>query len=61
VVGAVLISQFVKPGSVDLSDQYDHFALLASIEDLFGLKHLGYAGFSGLLAFDAATYNAYHG
>jgi hypothetical protein len=61
VVGAVLISQYVKAGSVDLSDQYDHFALLASIEDLFGLKHLGYAGFSGLLAFDAATYNAFHG
>jgi phosphatidylinositol-3-phosphatase len=60
-VGMVLLSQYVKPGTIDLSDQYSHFSLLASLENLFGLKHLGYAGFSGMLAFDAATYNAYHG
>jgi hypothetical protein len=50
-----------RVGSVDLSDQCDHFALLASIENLFGLKLLGYAGFSGLLAFDTSTYDNFHG
>jgi hypothetical protein len=31
---------------------------LASIEDLFGLKHLGYASDPALPRFDGATYNA---
>ena len=41
-IGAVLLSPFVKPGSS--SDvAYNHYALLKSLEDLFGLPHLGYA------------------
>jgi phosphoesterase family protein len=58
-VGLLLISSFVKPGSSDLVDYYNHFSLLASIEDLFGLKHLGYAGDPSLPRFDGATYNAH--
>ena len=42
-VGALLLSPFVK-GGVITQEQYDHFSLLRTIEDLFGLKHLGYAG-----------------
>lgn len=57
-VGLLLISSFVKPGSSDLVDYYNHFSLLASIEDLFGLKHLGYASDPALPRFDGATYNA---
>ena len=58
-VGLLLISKYVKPGSVSVTGQYNHFSLLASIEDLFGLSHLGYAGAQGLLAFDTSVYNAH--
>ncbi len=58
-VGLLLISKYVKPGSVDAIGQYDHFALLLSIEQLFKLKPLGYAGAPGLLAFDTTVYNAF--
>jgi hypothetical protein len=33
--------------------------MLASIENLFGQSHLGYAGTQGLLAFDTSVYNAH--
>jgi hypothetical protein len=40
--GAVLISTRIQPGTV--SDKpYNHYSLLRSTEDIFGLKHLGYA------------------
>ena len=49
-IGAVVISPFVAPGTV--TDQpYNHYALLRTIEDLFGLGHLGYAGQKGLMPF----------
>jgi hypothetical protein len=57
-VGLLLISQYVKPGSVNVTGEYDHFSLLASIENLFGVTHLGYAGALGLLTFDQSVYNA---
>jgi hypothetical protein len=56
-VGLLLISSFVKPGSVNGSDDYNHFSLLRSIEDLFSLKHLGFADAPGLLGFDKTVYN----
>jgi phospholipase C len=49
-VGAVLLSPFIVPGTVNATP-YNHYALLRSVEDLFGLGHLGYAGASGLQAF----------
>jgi phosphatidylinositol-3-phosphatase len=54
-VGALLLSRFVKAGNVD-QDPYNHFSLLRTIEDLFGLKHLGYAGASGIESFNAAVF-----
>ena len=42
LVGAVLLSPKIKPGSVD-STGYDHFSLLRTIEDNFGLSRLGFA------------------
>jgi hypothetical protein len=30
---------------------YNHYALLRSIEDFFGLDHIGYAGQDGLRSF----------
>ena len=48
----------MKAGSVDEFGFYNHFSLLRSIEDLFGLKGLGYAGNPALPAFDKLVYNA---
>jgi hypothetical protein len=36
---------------------YNHYSLLRSIEDIFGLDHLGYAGRSDLKAFGDDVYN----
>jgi hypothetical protein len=55
-VGALVISPFVKPGTVS-STSYNHYSLLASVEDLFGLPYLGYAGASGLNRFGLDVYN----
>ncbi|WP_028229391.1 alkaline phosphatase family protein [Paraburkholderia ferrariae] len=48
--GAVMISKFIKPGTVS-TVQYNHYSMLKSIEDIFGLGHLGYAGQTGLVGF----------
>jgi hypothetical protein len=55
--GAVLLSQFVKPGTVN-TNEYNHYSLLRSVEDLFGLSHLGYAGQDGLVPFGSDVYTA---
>jgi len=57
-VGLLLISQFVQAGSVNLTEQYNHYSLLRSIEDLFDLQHLGYAADPALPAFDRVVWNA---
>jgi hypothetical protein len=48
--GAVLLSPFIRPGTVTTTE-YNHYSLLRSVEDLFGLAHLGYAGAEGLRPF----------
>jgi hypothetical protein len=58
-VGLLLISPYVKPGTTDLVDYYNHFSLLATIENLFGVKRLGYAGDLSLPVFDAAIFNGH--
>lgn len=35
---------------------YNHYSLLRTIEDLFGLPHLGYAGQPGLKAFGSDVF-----
>ncbi len=54
--GAVMISKFIKPGTVS-TVQYNHYSLLKSIEDIFGLDHLGYAGQGGLVGFGNDIFN----
>ena len=44
-VGLLLLSPFVKGGGL-VQDTYNHFSLLATIEQAFGLSRLGYAGLS---------------
>ncbi|HKP91251.1 MAG TPA: alkaline phosphatase family protein [Thermoleophilaceae bacterium] len=51
-IGAVLLSRFIKPGTVS-KQEYNHYSMLRSTEDLFGLGHLGYAGAAGLRPFGA--------
>lgn len=53
--GAVLLSPFIKPGTVS-DAPYDHYAMLRSVEDIFGLPYLGYAGQAGLASFGGDVY-----
>ena len=56
-VGAVVVSPFTAPGSVN-DTPYNHYALLRTIEDAFGLEHLGFAGASTLHALGPDVFNA---
>ena len=49
-VGAVVLSRLIKPGTVSTTP-YNHYSALMSIENIFGLPHLGYAGATGLVGF----------
>ncbi len=60
-MGLLLISKYVKPGSFDSLDYFNHFSLLSSIEALFSLKRLGFAKDPALPTFDRVQYNPYHG
>jgi hypothetical protein len=57
-VGLLLISPFVAPGTSNESGYYNHFSLLLSIEELFGLEPIGYATEPALAPFDSSVYNA---
>jgi phosphatidylinositol-3-phosphatase len=59
-IGAVLLSPFIKPGTVS-QVPYNHYALLRSVEDNFGLAHLGFAGQAGLRAFGADIFTQPNG
>jgi hypothetical protein len=55
-VGAVLLSPYIKPGSVN-DTPYNHYSLLRSTEDMFGLPHLAYAAQDGLKPFEEDVFN----
>lgn len=55
-VGALALSPFVRPGCLS-STPYNHYSMLASIEDLFGQARLGYAAQVGLNRFGIDVYN----
>ncbi len=46
-IGALLLSPFIEPGTVS-DTPYNHYSLLRSIEEIFGLAPLGYAADAGL-------------
>ncbi len=56
-IGAVLLSPYIKLGSVNATP-YNHYGLLRSTEDLFGLPHLAYAAQDGLKPFGDDVFNA---
>ena len=49
-IGAVVLSPFIKPGTVS-PVSYNHYSLLRTVEDIFGLGHLGYAAEPELQSF----------
>jgi phosphatidylinositol-3-phosphatase len=55
-VGAVLLSPCISPGTTT-QIAYNHYSLLRSVEDNFGLSHLGFAGQAGLRPLDEAVLN----
>jgi hypothetical protein len=56
VVGAVLLSPCIAPGTVS-ETSYNHYAMLGSVENMFGLSHLGYAALPGETYFGADLFN----
>jgi hypothetical protein len=54
-VGAVLLSPFIKPGTVSTAD-YNHYSMLRTIEDIFGLSHLGDAAMPQVKPFGADVF-----
>ena len=55
--GAVVLSSRTAPSTTS-SVAYNHYSLLRSLEDLFGVGHLGFAASDGLVPFGADVYNA---
>ena len=54
-VGAVLLSPFIKPGTVSTVD-YNHYSMPRTIEDIFGLSHLGDAAMPQVKSFGADVF-----
>ena len=55
-VGALLLSPYIKQGVSQ--EPYNHFSLLRTVEDIFGLAHLGYAGLSKVSSFEPSIFSA---
>jgi hypothetical protein len=64
VTGTVLLSPFISPGTADPTGRhlnttaYNHYSLLRTLEDLFGIpEHLGFAAPTGLVPFGADVFD----
>lgn len=57
-IGALVISPWTRPRTWSTTP-YNHYSMLASVEDIFGLARLGYAGAPGLNRFGLDVYNDY--
>ncbi len=56
-VGALLLSPFIKGGNLE-QGTYNHFSLLRTVEDFFGLSHLGYAAGKEVSSFSPSLFSA---
>lgn len=56
-IGAVVLSPFVRPGTVSALS-YNHYALLRTVEAIFGLAYLGYAADPALRGFGPDVFTA---
>jgi hypothetical protein len=54
--GTVVISPWTTPGTENATP-YNHYSLLRSLEDMFGVGHLGYAAMDGLKPFGADVFD----
>jgi hypothetical protein len=54
-IGTVLLSPLVRPGTVSTLP-YNHYSLLRTIEDIFGLPHLGDAAMPQVRSFGADVF-----
>jgi hypothetical protein len=57
--GAVVLSRFIKPGTVSRVP-YNHYSLLRTVEDVFGVPHLLYAGRKGVVSFGKDVFTGYN-
>ncbi len=55
-IGAVLLSPCIAPSTVS-TVPYNHYSMLRSVEDIFGLPHLGYAQLPGETSFGSDIFN----
>jgi phosphatidylinositol-3-phosphatase len=55
-VGALLLSPFIKGGNLE-QGTYNHFSLLRTVEDFFGLAHLGYAAGKEVSSFSPSLFS----
>jgi hypothetical protein len=55
-VGALVLSNHTAPNTWN-DTPYNHYSLLASIENLFGLPQIGYAATPGLATFGLDVFN----
>lgn len=56
-VGLLLLSPYVEPGTTS-ETYFNHFSLLDTIEELFGLERIGYGAEPALTGFDESIFNA---
>lgn len=56
-IGALVLSRYVEPGTWSTTP-YNHYSLLGSIEEIFGLPKLGYARDPGVDTFGLDVYNS---
>jgi hypothetical protein len=56
-VGLLLLSPFVKKGGGLIQETYNHFSLLATVEQVFGLSRLGYADLSEAKPFSGGLFS----
>jgi hypothetical protein len=56
-VGLVLLSPYVAAGTIS-ETYFNHYSLLVTIEELFGLERIGYAAEPALAGFDETIFNA---
>ena len=57
-IGAVVLSRFVKPGTVS-AVPYNHYSLLRTVEAIFSLPPLGYASAPALAPFGPDVFSAF--
>jgi phosphatidylinositol-3-phosphatase len=55
-VGLLLLSPFLKKGGGFAQEPYNHYSLLATIEQIFGLGKLGYAALPEVKPFNASLF-----